>query len=606
MTSQKNSSLKYQWDLEALLQKQTIEELYAEWIKLLKQQLKAYPDIFTNYSNFKKWLTLGERVNLISNRLYNYISNNANINVVDPKWIAYTQKINQDANKFSVHFSDYNNRVLANEKAIKTYLKNKEISEYQRAFDLMFKFKPHTLPIAEEKILAELSKADGGVDEMYETLLASDIKFVAATDTKNKSHPIQTMSDAFIYMKSSDRNLRKSAWINFNMAFYNFRNTLTHAIYYNFLDLNTSAKIRKHKDYVEQCCFDDEIDRQLITFIYQQVKNFKLSHTEYSKHRNGLLKGLLTLKTLEPWDLNVDLCHEEVKFDIEQAKNIVLQALKPLGSEYLSIVQKAFEERWISWLPQANKQPGAYSIGGTKGLDKFYILMNYDKTLNSVSTLIHELGHSLNSYFYSKSQKVYASTSIFTAEIASITNEMLLNYYLLEKYADNKKMQAMVLDELLSGFFATTTRQIIFSNFEYKIAEMIDQNKPVTYEVIEKLYAELLNQYMYIEDPEKYKKEPYKYNLATPLRISHFFVGNFYVYKYAIGQVVGCLVAHRIKHQTPQMIEKYMQFLSSGTSKSPLETIKILGIDLHDPKVWKEAITIINEFIAKFKTIRKI
>ncbi len=232
--------------------------------------------------------------------------------------------------------------------------------------------------------------------------------------------------------------------------------------------------------------------------------------------------------------------------------------------------------------------------------------MNYDKTLNSVYTLIHELGHSLNSYYYSTAQKVYCSTSIFTAEIASITNEMILNYYLLDKYQDDPHMQVQILDELLSGFYATTTRQIIFSNFEYEMNEIVNKNEPFVYEVVSKKYLEMMQKYMVIKNPQKFEKEPYKYSLVTPLRISHFYVGNFYVYKYAIGQVVAIICASKIHAGDKEFINKYYEFLKSGTSKSPLDTIKILGIDLTKKEPWEFANQVIEEFIGRFKKIKKL
>ncbi|MGL4948341.1 MAG: oligoendopeptidase F [Mycoplasma sp.] len=599
---------KLEWDLEDLLNGETIEVLYDKWLSQINLQVEAYPTIFDSFELFYKWILKGEALVELSNRLSNYISNNRNYDMIDPKWIGWSQKLSNEANRFGTVIADYENRILENEEKVKSYLTNPKIKNYQRSFESVFRYAPHILSPIEEKLLAKLSNAEGGVDEMYETLTTSDIKYEDAIDSKNKKHPITTMSDAFVLLKSKDRDLRKSVWLNFHKSFYGIRNTLTQSLYYNFLELNTSSEIRNHEDYVASCCFSDEIETSLIPHIYEQVKSYKGINEKYSKHRSKLLKQIINTDTLEPWDSNLDLCHKEVKFEVEEAKEIILESLKPMGKEYLSIVQKAFNENWISWMPKENKYTGAYSIGGTKGLNKFYILMNYDNTLSSVNTLIHELGHSLNSYFYSKNQTVYSSVSIFAAEVASITNEMLLNYYLLEKYKNDDEMKVMILDELISGFFATTSRQIVFSNFEFEIVQKIKKSDPVTYESIEELYKNLICEYLHISKPEKFNKFPNRYSLVTPLRISHFYAGNFYVYKYSIGQIVGCIVAHRIINNKPGAVENLMKFLSSGTSLSPIDTIKILGIDLYEEAPWKEAKDIIDEFINKFleiKTIKK-
>jgi oligoendopeptidase F len=237
-------------------------------------------------------------------------------------------------------------------------------------------------------------------------------------------------------------------------------------------------------------------------------------------------------------------------------------------------------------MPKENKTTGAYSIGGTSGLSKYFILMNYDESIDSVYTLAHELGHSLNSYYYGIGQKIYQSTSIFCAEVASITNEVLLSHYLLNNADKEKdsKTKVFILDQLISGFFATTTRQIIFSNFEYDINELINKDEAITYDVISDKYLKLMDEYIGIKNLKKYSKPPYNYSLATILRISHFYAGNFYVYKYAIGQVVGTIIADKIIKKEPNALENYFKFLKSGTSLSPIETIKLLGIDLYEDK----------------------
>jgi oligoendopeptidase F len=248
-------------------------------------------------------------------------------------------------------------------------------------------------------------------------------------------------------------------------------------------------------------------------------------------------------------------------------------------------------------LPKPGKQQGAYSIDGTKGLSKYYISMNFDNTIRSVSTIAHELGHSMNSHYINSKQEIYNDVSVFYAEISSIVNEMLLSYYLLDKYRNDTNMKKMILDEMINNFFSTVSRQIIFSNTEYVLNEYVNQSKPFTKETAKQIYLSMIDKYQGIdkEMKNKIKHEPYSFSQSTILRIPHFYAGNFYVYKYAIGQIVAINIAQKIYQGNQSAIEKYFEFLSSGSSLSPLDTIKLLGIDLYNNSVYSETKKILDE-----------
>lgn len=592
---------KYDWDLEAILENGTYEDLFKNWERQINKIIKLYPTFLNDLSNFKKWIFESQKLSKLSNRISNYISNKQNEDITNENWIYQIQKISKIENDFSVLLSDYENLIIKNCKKIYIYLLDKSLTKYKLNFDSILRYKKYQLSKIEEKLISRISKSSGGVSEIYHTLIDSDIKFDDAIDTKGKKHKIYNQSDVIINSKSRDRELRKTSYISFNKAYYDFRVTLTHSLYYTYLKFNNYAQIYGYKDYISSTCFSDEIKISLIETIYSEVKKYKSSYESFIKHRNILLKNKLNLKKLEPWDLSVDLTKTSQKYTIEEAQEIVLQAVKIMGKEYSEVVRKSFTENWISWLPKKNKRSGAYSIGGTNGLKKFYILMNFDNTLESVFTLAHELGHSLNSYFYTKGQEIYRSCSIFCAEIASITNEMLLNHYLLNKYSKNKNMQKFILEQLISGFFATTSRQIIFSNFEYIANDLINNNKPFVAKTVEDTYLKLIEEYL--GNNRKDWSIPYKYSLITPLRIPHFYAGNFYVYKYAIGQVVAAIVSQRIIDGDKKFLNKYYDFLKSGCSLSPLDTVRILGIDLTKKEPWEEAKIIIDSYIKIFKKL---
>ena len=592
---------KYSWDLDAILLNKSLDDLYQSWLDKMHKLSNLYNNIFDNEQNFINWLYECEEFEKISNRLHNYISNNKNEDLSNSLWNIWEQKIINNSIEFNKLISNYSNLILKNQKKIKLYLKNPSISDYKRQFDLIFKSKKHILSDKEEVILSQIHQFCGGFEDIYFVFTDNDLKFADAENSSGEIVKLNTQADVFKNLKSKDRKLRQTSWLSFYSAFYQFRNSLTKMLYYNYLMLNTVAKLKKFDDYIDSVCFDDEIDKKYILNIYEHIKSNSDLISKYRKYRNQYIKKILNINDdLMPWDANVDLIETNIEFDIEEIKQIAIDALGVFGDEYIKILSKAFEERWISFLPNPNKQTGAYSIGGIKGLTKYYISMNFDHTINSLYTLVHELGHSINSYYINQNQTIYVGNSIFYAEIASITNEMILSNYLLKKYHNDKKMKLMILDELISGFIATTSRQIIFSNFEWIANQWINQGSDFVYENIEKTYLELMKDYLGINNLDKYTSIPYLYSLVTPLRISHFYMGNFYVYKYAIGQIAAMIVSERIINNQSNMKELYFKFLSSGNSLNPIDTIKLLNIDFAKKSLWSEARNILTKWINEY------
>ena len=595
---------KYVWDLDDILEYKTLDDLYLSWKEQMEKLIKIYNDIFISEENFINWIEENDKFDKLLNRLYNYISNNQNEDLSSPIWNSWVQKLSNDTVEFSNIISNYSNLVIKNESKIIEYLKNDKISEYKREFDLIFKNKDHLLSDSEEKIMAQLNRYSSGFEDIYSVLTDNDLTFEDALDSNGNKIEIKTQSDIFKNLKSTDRKLRETSWLSFHKAFYNFRNTLTKTLYYNYLMLNTNAKARKFEDYIDRTCFEDEVDKKFIQNIYKNIKTYSSSIYKYQEIRNKYLKHLLNIEEVKPWDTRMDLYQEKnEQYSLENIIEETKNALSVLGDEYVGLLNKAFEERWISFLPNPNKQTGAYSIGGIKGLRKYFISMNFDNTINSLYTLVHELGHSINSYYIVKNQKVYVGNSIFYAEIASITNEMLLSHYLLKKHENNVDKKIMILDELISGFISTTSRQVIFSNFEWIANEWVNNGDNFVYENIESTYLKLMQEYLGIKNINKYESIPYLYSLITPLRISHFYIGNFYVYKYAIGQIAAVIVANKIANNDQEMKKKYFEFLSSGNSLNPIDTIKILGIDFDDPNTWIEVNNIFNSWLNEFEKL---
>lgn len=598
-----NLDKEYDWDLESLLQGGDLDDLYNKWKKQKDYLLNLYPNFCSSLENFIQWKNENLIFEKISNRLSNYISNNLNEDVVNDKWNSWSQKLSSEWNEFSIATSDSSNILLKNKKTILQYLKDERLKEYRRDYEIFFKKQKHVLSLKEEKIMSSYSLIEDGYEDVYSTLVDGTIKFDDVKNKNNKVVKINNIGDVQFNLKSNDRVLRKNTWYSFNNAFYKNRNLLSTLLYYNYLTLNNSCKLRNYDDYIDATCQDDEITKELILSIYKNVENYKNLYKKFYTLRDNVIKKIFKLDKVEPWDRSLDLSIKQSHYSIEDAKKIAIDALSVYGEEYINTIRKAFEDKWISWLPKANKHSGAYSIGGTLGLNKYYISMNFDKTLSSIYTLVHELGHSMHSYYFGKKQEVHCGCEIFYAEIASITNEVLLSLYLLEKETDDKS-KIKILDELITGFFATTTRQIIFSNFEYLMVEKIKNKLPITYNEIEKTYVDMNVKYTGI-NPKKLTSPKYIQSLSTILRISHFYVGNFYVYKYAVGQIPALISGYKIFNKDKEFTNKYFSFLESGNSLSPIDTIKLLGIDLYNDEPFEESYKILEELINQYSVLVK-
>lgn len=602
----------YSWDLEAILEGKTIEVLFNELQSSCNNLVTSYDNgnFIKSEKTFEKFLILQKKFKILINRFHNYVSNNLNEDINNPDWANWYQKLIAFSSFVQQKLSGFNNEVIKNKVQIEKYLVSNKFKEYKRYFYSIFRFKPHNLKPNEEDLLAKLSPVENAIEDIFDTLTRSEIKFNDVLSKSKKIHKIKTMSDFNILLKSKDRTLRKNAWLSKYDALYNYKNTLAKTLYQVYLKYNTYAKIRNFKNYVEETAFQDEINPNFIPFVYEQVAKYASLNKQYNSLIKSAIKKRIKVKNVEPWDTQAPLFNKKNKYTIEQTKEIAIKALSAMGQEYISNIKKAFNENWISWLPKPGKQTGAYSIGNAEGLSKYYISMNFDGTLRSVYTIVHELGHSMHTLKILQKQKLYTSVSIFYAEISSIANEMLLNNFLLKKYSNDPKMKVLILQEMINNFFATTTRQIMFSNFEYEVNRKINSGEQFGSETAFNIYADMHKKYLDYSDAkvkELLTKSSLRKSLSIILSVPHFYTGILYVYKYAIGQVAAIIATKRIINNEPNALENFNRFLESGNSLPPLETISLLNVDLTTPQAWEEAREIVNGWIQELKVeLKKI
>ena len=579
------------WNLKPLLNKKNLNDNFKEWLKQKNYLIKIYPSFCKTFENFKEWHIKELEFAKISNRIANYISCNLTENVISPLWNKWTQKFNFEFANFQKQIANIENIILKNKKNILCWIEDDFFKDYKRSYLLLFKSEKHILLENEEKIITDLLLVTSGFYETFSIFSSSNIKYDKLKNKFNKNFSVATESDIFKYLKSKDEVLRKNAWNNYNNTYFKYKETLSSLLYYSFLNFNTIAKLRNFNDYVDMCCYEDEIDESLILFIYKKVLKFSNLAKRFYEIRNKILKINNNLKKVNPWDKNLSIISFEKDFPLKQAKEIVLDSYKIFGNDYVSLVNRIFKENWISYFPKENKQQGAYTVGDTLGLNIFPISLDYDQTISSVYTLTHEIGHAFHAYWSSKYQKVNSENEIFYSEIPSIANEVILSYSLMNKYK-NKKIYLLVLDEMICNFFDTVIRQTVFSNFEYIFSKKIAEQKFISYDEIEKIYGKLLEKYYLTKTDKKINK-----SLVSILRIDHFYAGNFYVYKYVIGQIIGFICAQKLINNENNFLNKYFNFLASGSSLSPLDTIKLLGFNLKDNEIWLQCFKNISSLV---------
>ena len=357
--------------------------------------------------------------------------------------------------------------------------------------------------------------------------------------------------------------------------------------------MNTNAKIRGYKDAREAALFGSNVDGKIYDNLIDTIHKNLYIMDDYYK----LKKEVLGLDEIHIYDIYTDLIRESSKkYSFEEARDIVLEALSVLGEDYIRDLKKAFTERWIDVYPNDGKRGGAYSSGCYTS--KPYVLLNFNGKFNDVSTLAHELGHSMHTYYSSLNNPyIYHNYRIFVAEVASQVNEIILARYLIN-HTDDRLEKLNILDSLMELFKGSIVRQTMFAEFEYKMHKVEENGEVLTSKFISDSYFELYKKYSgseMISDPEiRYEWE----------KIPHFYY-NFYVYQYATGLASACYIASNILSGDKEALSKYLKFLTLGGSMHPVDELKVAGVDISDPEVIQKGMDMFKSVIDEFKSLYK-
>lgn len=454
-----------------------------------------------------------------------------------------------------------------------------KLTEYRHYIQQMLDNRPHTLPAEQEALLAGAGEIFGAASNTFAVLNNADLVFPVITDSQGEQ--IQLSHGVYgQLMESTDRTVRQAAYEGLYQVYEQFRNTFAQTLSTNVKTHNYRAKVRHFDSARAAALSGNHIPESVYDTLVAVVnQNLPLLHRYVA-----LRKRLLGLEELHMYDMYTPLVGEApIQYTYEEAVAKAKEALAPLGDEYQKVVAEAFSSRWIDVVENKGKRSGAYSSGAYDTAP--YILLNWHDTLDQLFTLVHEMGHSVHSYFTRNNQPyVYGDYSIFLAEIASTTNENILTEYLLETEKD-PLVRAYVLNHYLDGFKGTIFRQTQFAEFEHFIHEEDAAGVPLTAEYLSENYGKL---------NAKYYGEAVTYDDEIKLewsRIPHFYY-NYYVFQYATGFSAASALSKKILAEEPQALENYLNYLKAGSSDYPIEVMKKAGVDMTKPDYLEEAMKV--------------
>jgi len=564
---------KYKWDLSSMFPSDEAFEAGLEELKAYCPKLLAFKGkISTSAQALLEFLQLEDQMNLLLYKIINYAERKSDEDTRVAKYQAYVANATSAYTQVGEATSWFAAELLAipAESVEKFYVEVPALEFYRRKLNKILNQREHTLSAEEEALLARAEELAVQPTNIFSMFDDADLTFDDAVDSEGKTHKLTSGSFVPLLM-DADRVLRESAFKQLYSRFGEFRNTSAAILTSQVKNLQFFSSSRKYASSLEAALAENEIPVEVYNNLIDAVhQNFPAFYKYVD-----LRKRVMGLDELHFWDVYTPLVDDvDMKFTYEEACDLIVKALAPMGEEYVNLVKKGLESRWVDVYETPGKRSGAYSAGG-KGMNPV-MLLNFQGGLDDVYTLIHEMGHSLHTYFSSHNQEItYSDYSIFVAEVASTCNEALLSHYLLEHETDPAR-HAYILNHFLEGFRGTIYRQCMFAEFERDISQMNADGVALNAEVLSERYGKLCAEYFGpgIELDEEIKLEW--------SRIPHFYY-NFYVYQYCIGFSAAIALSQRILSEGEPAVKDYIGYLSGGCSKTPIELLRGAGVDMATP-----------------------
>ena len=578
---------KYKWDLSSMFPSDEAFEAGLEELKAYCPKLLAFKGkISTSAQALLEFLQLEDQMTLLLYKIINYAERKSDEDTRVAKYQAYVANATSAYTQVGEATSWFAAELLAipAESVEKFYAEVPALEFYRRKLNKILNQREHTLSAEEEALLARAEELAVQPTNIFSMFDDADLTFDDAVDSEGKTHKLTSGSFVPLLM-DADRVLRESAFKQLYSRFGEFRNTSAAILTSQVKNLQFFSSSRKYASSLEAALAENEIPVEVYNNLIDAVhQNFPAFYKYVD-----LRKRVMGLDELHFWDVYTPLVDDvDMKFTYEEACDLIVKALAPMGEEYVGLVKKGLESRWVDVYETPGKRSGAYSAGG-KGMNPV-MLLNFQGGLDDVYTLIHEMGHSLHTYFSSHNQEItYSDYSIFVAEVASTCNEALLSHYLLEHETDPVR-HAYILNHFLEGFRGTIYRQCMFAEFERDISQMNADGVALNAEVLSERYGKLCAEYFGpgIELDEEIKLEW--------SRIPHFYY-NFYVYQYCIGFSAAIALSQRILSEGEPAVKDYIGYLSGGCSKTPIELLRGAGVDMATPDPVNAALKYFGELV---------
>lgn len=584
---------KYKWDLTKIYKDEKEWQKDFDDVKEKILKVLEYKDSFlSNGKKLYEYLKYDEEVSRKLEKIYYYAHLNYDADTLDEKYKVMTNKVSDLFTKYNELSSFVVPEILKlDEEKLNTFYKDEEkLEDYRFSIENIYRFKNHTLDEEKEKMLSNLSKCLSNPEETYEALTDSDFEYDYITDEKGNKVKFNE-SNYSLFIKSKDRSVRKKAFEMLHNKYKKYIRTIT-STYKGEVENNVVlAKIRNYDSAISASLYSDNVPVDIYNNLIKVVNdNMNVLYDYYD-----LKKEMLSLDRLHMYDTYVEIINKiDKKYSFDEAKEIVIDALSVLGDKYVKNLKKAFDEKWIDIYHSKGKRSGAYSSGNFDVNP--YVLLNFEGTLNDVSTLAHELGHSMHTYLSCKNNPYqYSSYEIFVAEVASTVNELLLANYML-KNSKNKDEKLAIINHILDLYKATLYRQTMFAEFEKETHKLREKGEVLTSELLSNTYYNLVKKYF---GPNVLCDDLIRYEWA---RIPHFYY-NFYVYKYATGISAASYIVDGILNNKEGALENYINFLKTGGSMYPLDELKIAGVNLNSKSVILSAIKTFEKYLKEFKDI---